>query len=69
MYHVFKRKVWKKNASWHDGFEPCHGRKTTVKHVENETAARAICREANNAKPEQGTTAYYNFVWTEYESA
>lgn len=63
MYHVFKRRPWKRNKAWPCGWEP-HGaaRKTTVRRGASLQEARRICAEGNQnivrGKPGQ---MYYEF--------
>ena len=69
MFQVFKRKAYRPNKSWPDGFEPAGDcRKTPVCRVETREEARAICQKSNSERPPTGTKAYYNFVWCEFES-
>lgn len=69
---VFKRKVWKENKSWPEGFEPYGAaRKTTIltlpDNEEGIAEARRICKDANDGRPTEGK-GYYRFVWTEWET-
>jgi hypothetical protein len=47
-YRVFKRRPWKRNKSWPNGWEPHGGaRKTTVRWGCSVEEARRICKEGN----------------------
>lgn len=56
MIEVFKRKAWKRNKSWPEGWEPYVGRKTHVCYVDTADQARRICKEHNDNRSGRGDT-------------
>ena len=63
---VFKRKAWTPNKNWPNGFEPFTTKGRTIKYVESEAEARAICLPHNATRPAKGA-GRYNFVFYEWE--
>lgn len=80
-FRVFKRKVWKANSKWPNGFEPVNkpiAKCPTVAEVPTEREARVICEEQNaearhlralidrNEASAAQIRAYHNHTWYEY---
>ena len=65
-YQIFKRKAYKPNPDWPEGFEP-HGSayKTNIKIVETEVEAKMICESHNVKRPTTGAKRY-RFYFFEY---
>ncbi len=62
MIKVFKRRAWKKNPAYADGYEPYStAPKTHVCYADNEDDARAICREHNQKRVAKDSHFY---EWT-----
>lgn len=62
-YRVFKRRPWKRNKAWPQGWEPDGGAcKTTVQSGVGIETARRICQEGNqhNVSGKHGQM-YYEF--------
>lgn len=67
-FEVFKRRAWKKNSEWPNGYEPDPtARRTHVCYVGTRDEARAICRPENDKRPESGK-GHYEFVFHEFDS-
>jgi len=50
-YQIYKKRAWKRNKSWPDGFEPCSGaRKAVVMYTDDIAEARRICKEHNDQR-------------------
>jgi hypothetical protein len=65
-YRIFRRKTWKRNPSWPDGYEPmavpmdsCR----TIATVETRDEAIEYCTERNDARTHHFESAFYE--WTE----
>ena len=55
MIRIFKRRAWKRNRDWPDGWEPDGAaQKTTVKYTDDIKEARRICAEHNGQRKSQG---------------
>ena len=55
MIEVFKRRAWKRNPAWPEGWEPdSAGRITHVCFVDTVEQARAICKPENEARTSRG---------------
>lgn len=46
-YRAFTRTWWKENKLWHNGLEPCAGRKTTLGVFKTDIEAMRCCEDYN----------------------
>jgi len=61
-YRVFKRRPWKRNKSWPQGWEPFGGaRKRTIEHGLTYAEALRTCENRNAGKVRAPGQEFYEF--------